>query len=127
MNEELIEIVQKLIRSIQQLAPEARVQEIDEIFEDEHANLEVYPPLYWTVNQCRSLQRKIMDRVVDNHLKTGYLVLVYVCTPEQQITDARRELVRARKDLRAAEHVLEEAKALGLANGQPQQTDPVPA
>jgi hypothetical protein len=127
MNEELSEVVGEFSEFIRTLAPDVKIIYTDEIFEDEHANLEVYPPLTWTAAQCRNLQRDIADHALDIHLEHGYLILVYVCTPEQQIEEAERRRSEAINEVQAAERILAEAKLLGLVNGQSKPTEPVPA
>jgi hypothetical protein len=120
VNDELCEQIEGLVEYIKKLAPEVHVFETGEIFEDEHANLEVYSPLTWTEKQCRNLQRQIAERAVDIHMDTGYLILVYVCTPEQQVAEARLEFARAKQKIQATEKILAEAEALGLWSAQPE-------
>ena len=123
MDDELSELIQALKLSIKELSPDVCVSETDEIFEDEHANLEVYPPLTWTNEQCRALQRQIAAQASDMHIDTGYLILVYVCTPEQQVAEAQLELVRVKKKIQSAEKVLIEAAALGLLKAESPQPE----
>lgn len=127
MNDELDERIDDLVAYIKALAPEVNVLKTGEIFEDEHANLEVYSPLTWTNEQCRTLQRQIAAHTADMHMDTGYLVLVYVCTPEQQIAEAQLTLLRAKKKIRVAEKVLAQAAHLGLLQPESAAADLVPA
>jgi hypothetical protein len=60
-------------------------------------------------------------------ISLGYLILVYVCTPEQQVAEARLEFVRAKEKIHAAEQVLTEAKALGLLEPSSLEPDLEPA
>lgn len=111
---ELQHHIAELTDFIVDLAPEARVDYEQIIHEDEHANLSVYPPLAWDEAQCMELQERIGAHVSDLHIETGYLILVYVCTPEQQIQEAEQTLTHAQQQLKGAERVLAEARALGL-------------
>jgi len=112
---------------ILQLAPEAFVEEEHVIYEDEHANLEVYPPLTWDEEQCMDLQEKIGERVSDLHVETGFLVLVYVVSPLQQVAEVQRELIQLKQRERTIEKKLAEAAALGLLKLAPPQAELVPA
>lgn len=114
MNEELDRQVLGLINYTYSIAPEVQVLREDIIYEDEHANLQVYPPLSWDEDRCLELQHEIAERAVDIHLESGYLILVYVYTPEEQIFLAQRELEQARQKQQRAEKVLSEAQELGL-------------
>ena len=125
MDDELIQLVDELSDYIMSLAPEVQVMETGEIFEDEHANLEVYPPLTWSDSQCRGLQRNISDRAVDIHTEHGYLILTYVCTPAQQIAEAQSYL--SNRQTRKAERVLAEARSLGLYQAPLPESRLVPA
>jgi len=111
---ELHHHINDLTDYILDISPDAHVEFEPVIYEDEHANLTVYPPLSWTEECCLALQHKIGERVSDMHVETGYLILVYVCTPEQQVAEAQLELVRVKKKIQSAEKVLAEAVALGL-------------
>jgi hypothetical protein len=121
MSNELIELIQAMKIHIKELSPDVCVIETDEIFEDEHANLEVYPPLTWINEQCRALQHQSAGHASDIHIDTGYLILVYVCTPEQQVAEAQHELVRVKKKIQSAEKILTEAGQLGLLKPTPAQ------
>ena len=114
MTTELFEVTQDLADFIKTLAPDVHVRETGAVFEDEHANLEVLAPLTWSEERCRDLQRQISGHAVDIHIETGYLILTYVCTPEQQIQEAEQTLAHAQRQLKGAERVLAEARALGL-------------
>lgn len=114
MNDDLLLEIDKLREQIRGLAPEVDVQLTGEVFEDESANLEVYPPLSWTEQQCRELQYKTSDLAIDLLLETGHLVLVYVCKPEQLVIEAEHRLKRARQEVEAAERILAEAYTLGI-------------
>ena len=123
MGDELIELIQAMKLYIKELSLDVCVIETDEIFEDEHANLEVYPPLTWTNEQCRALQRRIAEHAAELHIATGYLILVYVCTPEQQVAEAQLELARVKQKIRSAEKILTEATALGLLKAEAPQPE----
>jgi hypothetical protein len=121
MTDELDRQISEMVDHIMSLVPEARVEVTGDIFEDEHANLEVYPPLDWDEERCLDLQHEISKRVVDIHVDTGYFIAVYVYLPEQQVEKAKQERVKARYDQalaqerqKLAEKVLSEAQELGL-------------
>lgn len=118
---ELDILVESMINYIEKVEPDVHVKFNPEVYEDEQANLNVYPPLPWTDEKCLDLQEKIGERVVDTYLDTGFLILVYVYMPEQQIAEAQREQTLAEEMLKnveqrrsEAERVLTEAKVLGL-------------
>jgi hypothetical protein len=106
--------VQTLMKYIYILEPDVQVKRQDILYEDEHANLKVYPPLSWDEDRCLELQHKIAERASDMHQETGYLILVFVYTPEEQIFQAQQELEQARKKQHNAQKILAEAERLGL-------------
>lgn len=121
MNADLNSQIQAMAEFVRDLAPEARVEHANVIYEDEHANLKVYPPLTWDEDRCLALQHRIAEKVMDVHVDSGFLILVYVYTPEQQIAQARQrrdraeqELVLAQRRHAEADRVLREAAALGM-------------
>lgn len=120
---ELLNTIHVLTDYIIQLAPEACVKEEHVTYEDEHANLEVYPPLAWDEEQCMDLQEKIGERVSDLHVETGFLVLVYVVSPLQQVVEVQRELIQLKQREQAIEKKLAEAAALGLLKLAPAQAE----
>ncbi len=99
--------IESMIGYIREFAPEVYVRFNPAIYEDEHANIDILPPLSWDDERCLDLQEALGGHVVDIHVDTGYLIGVYVYTREQQISEARRK----RED---AERVLTEAETLGL-------------
>jgi hypothetical protein len=107
--------IEDLVSFINELAPEVRVERENVIYEDEHANLKVYPPLTWDEDRCFRIQDRIAERVVDALIDTGYLILVGVYTPQQQIELARQRSATARKQWQAADQVLRQAAVVGLA------------
>ena len=124
---ELRHIIDELNDYILDIAPEVRVEDDATVYEDEHANLSVYPPPSWNEMQCAQLQDRIGDRVSDLHIDTGYLILVYVVTPEQQIEEAQSALRRTEKQTQNAERVLAEARSLGLYRVESEESRLVPA
>ena len=121
MNADLNSQIQAMVQFAHDLAPEVRVEHANVIYEDEHANLKVYPPLTWDEDRCLALQQRVSERAVDIHLDSGYLILVYVYTPEQQIEQARQRRGRAEQELvlvqrrhAEADRILREAAALGM-------------
>lgn len=115
MNGQLDGLIHQMINYIHTLAPDVRVEHVPVIYEDEHANLKVYPPLTWSEEECLDLHDQISERVVDVLVDFGYLILVYVYSPEQQIQMARHNLVFAQQQQAQATHFLQQAAVLGLA------------
>jgi hypothetical protein len=121
---ELWKVLDDLEEIILDLAPDVRVEIDSAIYEDEHVNLTIYPPLTWSEDQCVDLQERIGEHLVELHLETGYFILSYVLTPEQQIAEAKQTIHQAQQRVRAAEQVLSEAATLGLLS-QPVEVVPV--
>ena len=63
---------------IQSLCPEATIQVIRDVYEDEDANIAVYPPPDWSDEQRDALEERLSERSVDILLKVGYCLLVGV-------------------------------------------------
>lgn len=117
MNTVLENHIQALMEYIYQLAPEVQVEHTGIIYEDEHANLDVYPPLTWSEEECLALQRQISERTLDMLLDSGYFVLVYVYTPEQQIELARYKLAQVKRQWETTNRFLDQAASLGILQG----------
>lgn len=115
MNKELERNIQNMINYIDVLAPEVRVEHIPAIYGDEDANLKVYPPLTWNEEQCDELEDQIAEHVVDTLVDAGYLILVGVYTPEEQVAKMRHKLALAQRQQAQANQFLTQAAALGLA------------
>lgn len=111
---ELQQVIYEFIDYIADLDAEVFVKREHFIHEDEDANLTVYPPLAWSEEQCSILQDRISERVADILVETGYLILVYVCTPEQQVQETQQELAKLQKRTEAAQKKLAQAAQLGL-------------
>lgn len=111
---ELQQVIYEFIDYIADLDAEVFVKREHFIHEDEDANLTVYPPLAWSEEQCSILQDRIDERVADILVETGYLILVYVCTPEQQVQETQQELAKLQKRTEAAQKKLAQAAQLGL-------------
>lgn len=109
--------IQTLVEYIYQLAPEVQVEPTSAIYEDEHANLDVYPPLTWSEDGCLTLQHRISERTVDMLVDSGYFVLVYVYTPAQQIELARYKLAQAKQQWESTNRFLDQAASLGILQG----------
>ena len=107
--------IQKMINYIYMLAPDVRVEHIPVIYGDEDANLKVYPPLTWSEQQCDELEDKIGEHVVDVLVEAGYLILVGIYTPEEQVTKMRQKLALAQQQQAQASQFLAQAAALGFA------------
>lgn len=117
MNTALENYIQVLVEHIYQLAPEVQVEPTSVIYEDEHANLDVYPPLTWSEEECLALQRQISERTLDMLVDSGYFVLVYVYTPEQQIELARYKLEQVKQQWESTNRFLDQAASLGILQG----------
>lgn len=117
MNNALENHIQTLVEYIYQLAPAVQVEPTSVIYEDEHANLDVYPPLTWSEEECLALQRRISERTLDMLVDSGYFVLVYVYTPEQQIELARYKLAQVKQQWETTNRFLDQAESLGILQG----------
>jgi len=115
MTIELNQQVRAMIEFIHSLSPQVRVEHTNIIYQDEHANLKVYPPLTWDEEQCLDLEEQIAERVVDVLVDSGYLILAHVYTLEEQIAQARRELAETERRKVKVGRFLAQAAALGLA------------
>ena len=71
MNADLNSQIQAMVEFVRDLAPEVRVEHANVIYEDEHANLKVYPPLTWDEDRCLALQHRIAEKVMDVHIASG--------------------------------------------------------
>ena len=107
-------IIYQMMDYISDLAPEVRVEDENVRYESEHANLAVYPPLSWTEDQCDELQTRIGERITDLNIETGYLILVGVYSPVEQVAEMQRELAVTQKKIKSLEARLSEAKSMGL-------------
>jgi len=121
---ELRATLDDLTEFIHDLVPAARVELEPVIYEDEDANLTVYPPLLWDEEQCLDLQEKIGEYLSELLINTGYFILAYVLMPAHQVAAAEKRRQRAIETVEAADSVLAEAAALGLMNGQLHHVDP---
>lgn len=117
MNSALEHQIQTLVELIYELSPEVQVEQVNSIYEDEHANLDVYPPLTWSEDKCLELQHRIAERTVDILIDSGYFILVYVYTPEQQIELAQYKLAQVQQQWESANRVLHNAATLGIFHG----------
>ena len=106
--------IQDMIKYIRKLIPEVRVKETNVIYEDENANLKVYPPLTWNEEDCLTLQEKISEHSIDILIDTGYLILIYVYMPAQQIALTRHKLAIAQQQEVEANRFLAQAVTLGM-------------
>lgn len=124
---ELQQVIYELTDYITDLDTDVHVKREHFIYEDEDVNITVYPPLAWSEEQCSMLKDQISERVADILVETGYLVLVYVCTPEQQVQETQQELAELQKRTDAAQKKLAQAAQLGLLQPEPAPADLVPA
>ena len=107
-------VIYQMMDYISDLAPEVRVEDENVRYESEHANLAVYPPLSWTEDQCDELQTRIGERITDLNIETGYLILVGVYSPVEQVAEMQRELAVTQKKIKSLEARLSEAESIGL-------------
>jgi hypothetical protein len=105
MTEALEQSIAELVSYIKELCPDARLRVTGNRFEDEDANIDIYPPLDWTLSQLDELEEKIGDRKLDILTARGHFIHTFVYEPEQQIEEALRQKAEA-------ERVLAEAKAM---------------
>lgn len=124
---ELRAIIYQMIAHITELAPAVHVVDEEFTYECERANLAVYPPLSWTEDQCDELQLKIGERISDVNVETGYLILVGVRSPIEQVAEVQRELAATKKRIKILEERLSEAEALGLGRATQIEAELVPA
>jgi hypothetical protein len=107
MTETLEQSIAELVSYIKELCPDARIRVTGNRFEDEDVNIDVYPPLDWTLDQLDELEEKIGDKKLVILTEQGHVVHTFVYEPEQQIEEALRQKAEA-------ERVLAEAKAIYL-------------
>jgi hypothetical protein len=107
-------VIYQLMDYISDLAPEVRVEDENVRYESEHANLAVYPPLSWTEDQCDELQTRIGERITDLNIETGYLILVGVYSPVEQVVEMQQELAATQKKIKFLEDRLSKAASIGL-------------
>ena len=105
MTDLLEQSIAELISYIKDLCPDARLRITGRRFEDEDANIDIYPPLDWTLNQLDELQERIGDKKLDILTERGVFIHTFVYEPEQQIEEALRQKAEA-------EQLLAEAKAV---------------
>lgn len=107
-------VIYQMMDYISDLAPEVRVEDENVRYESEHANLAVYPPLSWTEDQCDELQTRIGERITDLNIETGYLILVGVYSPAEQVVEMQQELAATQKKIKSLEERLSKAESIGL-------------
>lgn len=77
-NPSLDHILTEFSLFVKELCPEASVEVMTTIYEEEDANILVRAPVDWTSEACDSLEERLSERSVDLLLKTGYHILVGV-------------------------------------------------
>jgi hypothetical protein len=77
-NQRLDHILTEFSLFVKELCPEASVEVTKTIYEDEDANILVWPPVAWTAEACDTLEERLSERSVDILLQTGYHILVGV-------------------------------------------------
>lgn len=63
---------------VKELCPEATMEITETAYEDEDANIFVWPPISWTAEDCDALEERLSARSIDILLQTGYHILVGV-------------------------------------------------
>ena len=61
--------------------PEASISVTKDVFEDEDADIDVYPPSSWTDEQSYALHDQLAAKSVEILCQTGYLILAGVFEP----------------------------------------------
>ncbi|MEJ2555609.1 MAG: hypothetical protein P8186_05165 [Anaerolineae bacterium] len=102
MTDALEQSLAELIGYIKELCPGARLRITGNRFEDEDANIDIYPPLDWTLDQLDELEEKIGDRKLDILIERGHFIHTFVYEPEQQIEEAFRQKADAERVLAEA-------------------------
>ena len=77
-NQRLDHILTEFSLFVKELCPEASVEVTKTIYEDEDANILVWPPVAWAAEACDTLEERLSERSVDILLQTGYHILVGV-------------------------------------------------
>ena len=103
MTEALEQSIAELVSYTKELCPDAQLRISGNRFEDEDANIDIYPPLDWTMVQLDELEEKIGEKKLDILVERGHFIHTFVYEPEQQIEEALRQKAEA-------ERVLAEAK-----------------
>ncbi len=99
MTEAIEQSIAELVGHIKALCPDARLHVTGNRFEDEDANIDVYPPFDWTMDE---LEEKIGEVKLDILLEHGHFIHTFVYEPEQQIEEARRQKAEAERVLAEA-------------------------
>jgi hypothetical protein len=102
MREALEQTIAELVSYIKELCPDARLRITGNRFEDEDANIDICPPLDWTLDQLDELEEKIGDKKLDILMERGYFIHTFVYEPEQQIEKALRQKAEAERVLAEA-------------------------
>lgn len=66
---------------IKERCPEASISVTKDVFEDEDADIDVYPPSSWTEEQAYALHDQLAEKSVQILRETGYLILAGVFEP----------------------------------------------
>ena len=102
MTEAIEQSIAELVGHIKALCPDARLRVTGNRFEDEDANIDVYPPLNWTLYQLDELEEKIADKKLDILIERGHFIHTFVYESEQQVEEALRLLAEAERVLAEA-------------------------
>jgi hypothetical protein len=105
MSATLEQSIAELASYIKSLCPNARLRITGRRFEDEDANIDIYPPLEWTIEQLDELEEKIGDKKLDILIERGHFIHTFVYEPEQQVAEALRHKAEAERVLAEAEAV----------------------
>ena len=103
MTEALERSIAELVSFIKESCSDGRLRVTGNRFEDEDANIDIYPPLDWTSEQLDELEERIGSKKLGILIERGHFIHTFVYEPEQQVEEAIRQKAEA-------ERVLAEAK-----------------
>jgi hypothetical protein len=102
MTEAIEQSIAELVGHIKALCPDARIRVTGNRFEDEDANIDVYPPLDWTLDQLDELEEEIAEKKLETLLERGHFIHTFIYEPEQQVEEALRQKAEAERVLAEA-------------------------
>jgi hypothetical protein len=94
----LHEVVAEVIATITERCPEARVRISYQPYETEDANLHVYPPPSWDLDQCWDLREGLSQYCSDLFLSEGYFIAVLVVEPQDQVRRDRADFLASMQE-----------------------------
>jgi hypothetical protein len=102
MTEAIEQSIAELVGYIKALCPDARLRVTGNRFEDEDANIDIYPTLDWTMDQLDELEEEIAEKKLEILIERGHFIHTFVCEPEQQVEEALRRKADAERVLAEA-------------------------